>query len=143
MTSPDETRVYEVERHGDLLLTRLERTVDQERPGITAIHLTLVNRGTSPIAVDRVDFSSEDLSVTISIDRTLEPGHELVLIGPDMADRVTLQASIQGKSALFKAGVVFQATVYLTGPQGSITFTQPLSWGFWMEGGYGFTLSDA
>ncbi len=133
-------RVHPVARQDDLHLNRTERVEDGTRPGITAIDLHLVNHGAQAVRVECVDFRSDALTVTLPIGRTLDPGGELVVVSPATADAVTFQASTQGKSAQFTAGTVFRMTLSLAAPHGRVSFTVPLAWGFWIEGGYGFTL---
>ncbi|THF88418.1 hypothetical protein E7T09_04215 [Deinococcus sp. KSM4-11] len=142
MTLPEDVRVIDVMQSGSLLLSRVERQEDRARPGATAVRLRLLNLGTQPVTVDHVAFHHDALTVTLPINRRVNPARYLVVIGPETADTVTLQASRQGQSALFKAGVPFDMTVSVTTPYGPIALIQRLSWGFWMEGGYGFTLLD-
>ncbi|THF87180.1 hypothetical protein E7T09_08470 [Deinococcus sp. KSM4-11] len=142
MTLPEDVRVFGVTQRGSMLLSRVERQEDRARPGTTAIRLHLVNLGTQPVTVDYVTFHHETLTVTLPINRRVDSARYLVVVGPETADTLTLQASRQGQAAHFKASVPFEMTVSVTTPYGPIALTQRLSWGFWIEGGYGFTLLD-
>jgi hypothetical protein len=142
MNLPEQERVLDVMQSGSLLLSRVERHEDGVRPGQTAIRLRLLNLGTQAITVDYVTFQHAALNVTLPFNRRVEPARYLNVVDPQTADAVTLQASRQGQSALFRAGVPFEMIVAVTTPYGPVTLTQQITWGFWIEGGYGFTLLD-